>query len=262
MNDLRKEEPEPLEDGEHERDDAPRYAAREAIEPMALYTSLSRLSLMQSDLFMPQQAFNLDIVDQFLLDLEYKVLCDYFDSERTPPETHFLAAQSEMWIFAAYELLRTWNQRARDIITWANTGGLKMKLDALKRRDDGYVHHGRAMLIAQLEEVIAHPELTDMLDRQRRHLHIPFARLEFIRVAIAKHEVGGRRNSIAYFPGYGRINMHCGSLDYELENGKYIIGTISRRDVADSIRALDLEAEPPGENSLKCFDAYMSGRDE
>jgi hypothetical protein len=92
-------------------------------------------------------------------------------------------------------------------------------------------------------------------------MHIPFTRLEFIRVAIAKHEVSGRANSIAHFPGYGRINMYCGSLDYQLENGKYIMGTISRRDVADSMRSVDLESEPPNEGDLKAFDDYMKGRE-
>lgn len=55
--------------------------------------------------------------------------------------------------------------------------------------------------------------------------------------------------------------MYCGSLDYQLENGKYIMGTISRRDVADSMRSVDLESEPPNEGDLKAFDDYMKGRE-
>lgn len=247
---------------EYDGGDEPRYAPRESIEPMALCSSLLRLQLMRNDLFMPQQAHNLDMVDQFLLDLECQVLRDYFQTDRTPPETHFLSAQSQMWIFAAYELLRTWFQRARNIVKWSNNGGLNQKLDALKAANYDYVHHGYEMQISQLEEIIAHPEMVGILNRHIRHLQIPFGRLEFIRVAIAKHEVSGREKSIAFHPGYGRINMYCGSLDYELENGKYIMGTISRRDIADSLRFLDLDSEPPSEAELKSFGGYMSGNEE
>jgi hypothetical protein len=37
---------------------------------------------------------------------------------------------------------------------------------------------------------------------------------------------------------HGRINKWCGSLDYELENGRYSMGEINRRDIADEIRML------------------------
>ena len=37
-----------------------------------------------------------------------EVLQKLLQEERTPPETMFLSAQSQMWIFAAYELMRTW----------------------------------------------------------------------------------------------------------------------------------------------------------
>ena len=30
----------------------------------------------------------------------------------------FVSALSQMWVFAAYELLRTWRQRAREIMKW------------------------------------------------------------------------------------------------------------------------------------------------
>lgn len=85
-----------------------------------------------------------------------------------------------------------------------------------------------------------------------------FARLEALRVSIAKHEVRGHRNSVALRPGYGRINRWCGSLDYELENGSYSMGYISRRDIADEIMAL-ASTPSPTDKRIEEFKIYMRG---
>ena len=45
----------------------------------------------------------------------------------------------------------------------------------------------------------------------------------------------------------------------KLENGRYIIGYISRRDIADEIRALANPGPLPDEKTLKEFDDYMRG---
>jgi hypothetical protein len=101
------------------------------------------------------QAVNLDIVAQFLTDLEYKVLRELNQEERTPPNAFFLNAQSQMWIFAVYELIRTWEERARDIIKWAQNGGLQHKLSHLQSEQKGFLHFGREIRIDQLKAVIA-----------------------------------------------------------------------------------------------------------
>jgi hypothetical protein len=76
-----------------------------------------------------------------------------------------------------------------------------------------------------------------------------------------KHEIKGRKASIAMRPGYGRINQWCGSLDYELECTQGSLGYVSRRDIADEIRAL-ANQEPPTEETLEHFDTYMRGPTE
>lgn len=122
-------------------------------------------------------------------------------------------------------------------------GGLHQKLDALKAKADGVQHFGRDNQIKQLECVIADPSLVTRIKNELLHLHIPFTRLEFIRVAIAKHEVSGKAKAAALMPGYGRINMYCGSLDYQMDSGKVILGTINRRDLADSFRNIDCSGD-------------------
>lgn len=241
------------------RGDNPRYESLESIDRMGIFRSLTKLHLLSDDMYLRSQAQNLGIVDHFITDLEYRVLRELHEMERTPPSTYFLSAQSQMWIFAAYELLRTWRQRAKEMVKWSDNKGLEQKLAALKGKKDGYMHFGRETRIRQIENVLGDPGVVPQIKSQLLHLHIPFARLEYVRVSIAKHEVSGKEKSAAIMPGYGRINLWCGALDYELENGHYSMGYISRRDVADSIRHLDCSQAPPPEEVLKSFDDYMSG---
>jgi hypothetical protein len=250
-----------MEDEYEEIDDGRvQYPLPQEIDPMGLFHSLRKLKILNADVFMRMQAFNLTTVDTFLTELEYSNLRELHTLERTPPDTHFLGAQSQMWIFAAYELLRTWQERCKKIVKWSETGGLQQKLEALKQKHDGSTHYGLENHIQQLESVIADPSIIDHIRGELLHMHIPFTRLEFIRVAIAKHEVSGKAKAIAFFPGYGRINMHCGSLDYQLDNGPIILGMINRRDIADSIRAIDLDSLPPSPDDLASFDKFMSGK--
>lgn len=243
-----------------EHDQGPRYDDPEAIGSTALYLSLSNLALFSDDMYLRSQAHNLNIVDQFLMRLEYKVLRELFETDSTPPDTYFLLAQSQMWIFAAYELLRTWRQRAREITKWHANHGLENKLSSLKERDKAGYHFGLRIRIEQIERVLNDETLVTELDRQLRHTYIPFTRLEWVRVSLAKHEVSGNPKLAALMPGYGRINNWCGSLDFELENGKYSMGYINRRDIADSIRGLDFTAAPPDIKQIESFDAFMSGK--
>lgn len=105
-------------------------------------------------MYLRSQAQGLNLVDQFLMRLEYKGLRELFETDSTPPDTHFLLAQSQMWIFAAYELLRTWRQRASEIIKWHANHGLKQKLSSLKERDKAGYHFGLRIRIEQIERVL------------------------------------------------------------------------------------------------------------
>src|SRR6266481_5950597 len=236
----------------------PPYQEAEEFSASKLRDALFRLQLLEGDPYLRMQVFNLALVDQFVTQLEREVLEKLIQEERTPiPEAAFLSAQSQMWIFAAYEIMRTWRERADSTIKWAENGILESRLQALEK-EIGYVHFGRQFRAAQIKKVLADPSIIDCLRDDLRRIHIPFSRMEAIRVSIAKHEVKGRKNSVALRPGYGRINQWSGSLDYELENGAYSMGYISRRDIADEIRAL-FDSSPPTDTTISEFDAYMRG---
>jgi hypothetical protein len=199
------------------------------------------------------QTLNLSIVDQFLMGLEYDTLQKLNDQESTPTEATFLSAMSQMWIFAAYELLRTWRQRAKEVLKLVQSGGLAQKVEALERSA------GKFHVALQFRRALNDPNIGGKISDDLRAIHIPMSRLEHLRIALAKHEVRGQKNSIAFHPGYGRINMWCGSLDYEIVSGNVVLDVVSRRDVADALRGTADHSSLPSEEHLKSFDTYMKG---
>lgn len=240
-----------------DQDDGPRYADIATLEGWEIPAALQGLTLFR-DPYLSMQAQNLAVVDHFLNDLERHVMKRLFLEDRTPiDDATFLNAQSQMWIFAAYEVMRTWRQRAKEIIKWHESGGLQMKLEALER-DRGFIHDGDHRRAAIIREVIADPAIVQALRDDLKRTHIVFARMEYLRISLAKHEVPGKAKSLAVAPGYGRINQWCGALDYELGNGKYIMGYVNRRDIADDIRAIP-NLEVPTDENLASFDEYMKG---
>ena len=240
-------------------EDSPPYKPASSIDVNSLKGALCDLALLGNDHFLGMQAFNIAIVDEWLTQLEEDLLHKSIDEERTlAPEAMFLSAQSQMWIFATYELLRTWRQRAKDILKWAKTHMLTNKLEELKRNPipKNFSHEIR---IRQIEIVLNDQsrwirEINDDLWRT----YMAFSWLEAIRISLAKHEVRSQKNSIARVPGYGRINQWCGAVDYEIELGNQRVEVINRRDIADDLREIQT-ADIPTEQELKDFDKFMSG---
>jgi hypothetical protein len=234
------------------------YGRPETIEPGALRNALCALTFFGDDPFISMQAFNLGAVDQFIMELEYDVLKEFIESERTPvASASFLSAQSQMWIFMCYEVLRTWRQRCDDIIKWSESGGLETKIKSLTR-DEGYLHLAKQMRAQQLQRVLEDNSQTDLAKADLKRVHVLFTQLEHLRMSLAKHEVRRKSGSVALGPSYGRINYICGSLDYELEIGRFSLGTLNRRDVADGIRAVP-GSDLPTDEDLAAFDGFMRG---
>ena len=250
----RDEEP----DVEIETDDGPEYRPTEEIDMWQLPQSLGRLAMFDGDPYLNMQATNLGMIDRWLIDMETSVQRELISEERTPTSTMFLSALTQMWLFAMYELMRTWRQRAKEVLKLVENSGVELKIKALEE-ELGYQHLGRELRAMQLREVQENPELAVKVERDLRRTHIIFAQLEFLRIALAKHEVRGRPNMIAIGPGYARIDNWTGSLTYELSNGRDIMGYISRREISDAIRAIDHDGEPQSSKELEEFDRFMKG---
>ncbi len=185
------------------------------------------------DLFLSMQGQNVMLVDFYLRDLEQDLLRELIEIERTPlPATLVVSALSQMWIFAVYELLRTWRQRIRDL-----------KRDAQKPAGP---HSGRSSLAGlyykdQLAHLRKKPTYSQELDRALNRVEPLFRRIESLRMNLAKHEVPKMDRVPAMAPGYGRIDGMTGSISWQVDLGDNYVDLVSRRSIADQLRNLVVE---------------------
>lgn len=236
--------------------DFPRY--HEDIEPRELVAGLMSLVLLSDDLAMVSQAYNVGTVDKFIMSLEMDFLRSRFVEDR-PREMLggglFLSAQTEMWIFAAYELLRSWRERAKLALKLHENGGLDAKISHLARKPDW--DYASLMVARQLTQVRDDPSLVGKIKDDLRRSHVPFHLIEWVRVQLAKHQEPG--NSKSFIRSHPMMDRDTGSLNYQLTQGPLILDTLSRRDLADALRNLN-DSEVPTEETIASFDAFRKVR--
>jgi hypothetical protein len=192
------------------------------------------------------QALNVDLVDDYLEVQEAQLLHDYVKTERTPiPAALFVSALSQMWVFAVYELLRTWRQRAQEILKWAKTlealdaderrAAVAQKRQEIERRaSEARDAEVRWQTFERADDPRFVEELRSAVDRTE----LTFRDVEAVRLTLAKHEVPKRERVYAAAPGYARIDMSNGSMQWQLELGRNEIEVVTRRGLADALRAL------------------------
>jgi len=194
------------------------------------------------DLFLSMQGQNVMLVDFYLRDLERSLIRRYIEIDRTPfPETLIVSALSQMWIFALYELLRTWRQRVRDLKQEAQrppqppAQAMPMSEITLMFRKD------------QLERVRTDAAFVTGIDQAYVRIEPLFRRIEALRMNLAKHEVPKMKGVPALAPGYGRIDLMSGSIQWQVDLGENVVDLISRRDIADYLRAAVIGGPDPNE---------------
>ncbi|OPB02764.1 hypothetical protein BFW91_26385 [Pseudomonas fluorescens] len=244
-------------DYNHDRDDMPEYLIPDQIPQYALGEALKSLTLFNTDMNLVNQAINLTIVDEFVMGLEYDYLRADFNETSTSFDSIFLAAQSQMWIFSVYEVIRTWIQKAKCYLHTAKNSGLNQKLESLKR-DRGYVNYTALQKADEVQALIDDPGLLKALEDDLARTNFLFIRLETLRVALAKHEVRKRPKAMMVGCTVGHMNSECGSLEYQMNSGLMIQGNISRRDIADGIRAIPGSTVPTADE-VKSYDLFMRG---
>lgn len=226
---------------------------REEILPSEMSEALASLQFLGSDPFLRMQTTNIAIIDQFIMQVEAEVLDDLLNERIYIASGTFLSAQTQMWIFALYELLRTWRQRVRHITSLSKSRGLLKQADALDK-GAGYIHPNRHFRASQYRQADADPALIAIADDDLRNTHIAFRQIEMLRMSFAKHEQKGRRNSAADAPGYARIDHWTGSLQYQLGNDYAVFDTITRRNIADGVRMFADRSSIPTEEAINEFD--------
>ena len=212
-----------------------------------LYHVLRKLPFIDS-LYLNMQAMNIGVTDLSLMDMERQLLTLYIEIERTPTlEAITVSAWSQMWIFAFYELLRTWRQLAREVIEYgkrlqsAQTNErarivaekqAKLTKAASLAIDKGAFHH------EPFRAVEDDPTSAAIIEKAFELTEPLFRVVEATRVTLAKHEVPKSGGMLANAPGYGRIDMSDGSIYWMISLRDRTDQIVSRRSVADACRGL------------------------
>ena len=233
------------------------YESAEQIDQMAIYSALNSLMFFANNLDFSSQAMNLAIVDEFTMDLEYAYLRSKFDETNTPYQSVFLSAQSQMWIFSAYELMRTWREKISKYLKAADNGGLPLKLKELQK-PLGYENFTVQKRIEEINLLIEKPELIETMRDDLKRTQMLFTQMELLRMSLAKHQMRKRPSAAVQAPTVGYMNRWCGSLEYQINSGQMIICNLSRRDIADGIRAIPAMTVP-SDDDLDSFEAAMRG---
>lgn len=197
--------------------------------------------ILFDDVFLNMQAININMVDTFITDCEYSLLREYIEIEKTPVDTAmFVSAQSQMWIFALYELLRTWRGKVWNLQKLHKNGGLKIYIKNLEK-GESLPDLSTSIRKRHAEKALKDPEFLKLAEKHLALVEHIFTLTSDVRVNLAKHERPGKENKFPRAPGYGRINMWCGAMDYEIERGDGMIHFLNRRDIADAMRVIPLD---------------------
>jgi hypothetical protein len=184
-----------------------------------LVRALQSLPILAEDHYLRMQAFNLGLVDEFLMDAERQLLNEYIEAERTPlASATFVCAVSQLWIFGVYELLElgvsecaTFECRrepqTRQPWTVKQMKGKGSGLSCYVSQRSG--HKGFSLALFQEGERGRRDfvrELQLAMDSSERI----FRRIEILRVHLIKHERHKAKGWSAFAPGYSRINTDTG----------------------------------------------------
>jgi hypothetical protein len=221
----------------------------------SLYKRLSSLPLLEN--YLNMQAQNIGIVDDMLKQMEAEMWHEYIHTEKTPfPIIMFVSALSEMWVFALYELMRTWKQLVNEVITYHN------QLE--KIRSDPEFEEKKKRLTETNKEVQRSPESEEMEELFYREgfrkveldgsyvvflttvldeVEPIFRKVEGLRITLAKHEIPktsrrGKPAVRAVAPGYARIDSLTGTLSWMIETKDGYSDIISRGSLVESIQKL------------------------
>lgn len=207
------------------------------------------------NLFLKMQAQNIAVVDLYLEQLESKLLKEYIEIEKTPFDSAILvSALSQMWIFALYELLRTWKQIINELLKYDEKissirGDPAFKEKKKKLGGPKKTNFYRPIVSEEtvdtfyntfFKKIEGDPLYANSLRKALDIIMPAFRRIADLRITLAKHEVPGTPGIRAYAPGYGRIDMSTGSIYWLIEKKDGESEIISRRNLADSIKELDI----------------------
>jgi hypothetical protein len=205
---------------------------------------------MFDNLYLQMQSRNISIVDKILEPMEGDFLSLVIQQDAVPlPQATVLSALSQMWVFAFFELIRTWSSLSSHFLNLSQKikrGNLQSQSQLVENEaakikkaarlildQDGARYRLKALHWVTDDPAGAEKALNNALHQTRDLKRM----LADVRNILAKHQITGS-NTYAPSPGYGTISPLNGSISwriiYEQEGGETLI---SRRDLADQCRA-------------------------
>jgi hypothetical protein len=194
-----------------------------------------RLALLEDDLHLGMQGMNVGMTDAVITAWEYSLLQEHIEIEKTPLDSAMLvSAFSQMWLLGVYEVMRIWRERVYEYRKWHSSGGLTQAIENIA--DDDPFNMTKSVRRKQLERYRDDIVFRERSDQQWILFEPIFRMVELLRINLAKHAPPGNASVMPRAPGYGRINMMCGAMDFEVvdKDGTYYI--LNRRDVAERLR--------------------------
>jgi hypothetical protein len=201
-------------------------------------------------------------VDRIVRSFEQQALAGFYENDRFSTEDLLpLSAMSQMWVFALYEFLRTWLQRASTLIGYAEKhAALKTPkeraeyLTAVEGTVQEKAKHVKIAPVFYYGHIgkIGNDQFVKSIRDYRKSIKNLFRDVEAIRVPLAKHEIAGSkdRRLIAEAPGYGRVNQLTGSMYWQISFADGSVDIIHRHSLADRFFGTE---KPPDRSAL--FDA-------
>ena len=179
----------------HDPDDGDRcerLREPEEINPSELDRALRGLTLFSDDTYLGMQATNIAVVDAFIMGQE-TLARDYRDADEGIDFAHamFLNAQSQMWLMASCELLRTWRQRVRAIRDAHRDRQLLTMIKKLEH-DEDYLHVGHKTRAKTMQRVLDDPSVLQGVDDDLLRKHVVFGMRDFLRNVLAKRRSRAR----------------------------------------------------------------------
>lgn len=211
------------------------YEHLDQIDFSIITSKMKWLPFFNEDLFLGMQVMNVGVVDAHVTQYEYALLQEYIEIERTPSFSAMnVSALSQMWIFALYEVLRVWRQRHYEFDKLFKNGGIDSKIEHWEK--DAEMNLALLDRIRQIKEYRDNEKYRDCVNKMWVEFEEVYRMVELFRMNLAKHVAPGKNNVIPRAPGYGRINMFCGSMDYELISKEGYYRYLNRRNIADTLR--------------------------
>ena len=246
--------PEPGENGPATATVASSYVPADELDGTEIHSVLSSLALFNNpDLAI--QSYYLGIVDRLITKLELEVLAKLNAcGAASADELAFLAAQSRMWLIAAYELIRTWRGWATEFVELHTCGALKHELELLEAPETK--NKLRAWMAHRIK---ADPSVILRLRGDLNRTHIAYTCLKYLCFALAVHGPGEDGHGGGLGVNFVGINEGCGALDYRVATGSCSLLPINRRDIAEDIRGFSDGPVPTGDD-LANFDDFVRGR--